>query len=100
VGARRCVRASSRTSPQAVRRRRTGDRRAGKPNIVPLWSCSGQDRHDGVVAVQPFGREDLSFHAPQQGEYGAAGPFVVGQSRQTERHAFPGIAFGLAIEMR
>jgi hypothetical protein len=31
-------------------------------------------------------------------EHGAAGPYVVGQSRQTERHAFPGIAFGLAIE--
>src|ERR1700755_3013096 len=59
----------------------------------------GQDRHGGVVAVQPLGREDMSFHAPQQRlEHGAAGPHMVGQGRQTERNAFPGIALGLPIE--
>ena len=59
----------------------------------------GQDRHGGVVAVQPFSREDMGFHTLQQRlEHGAAGSHMVGQGRQTERHAFPGIALGLAIE--
>ncbi len=58
-----------------------------------------QDGHSGVVAVQPFGREDMGFHAPQQRlEHGAAGAHMVGQGRQAERHAFPGIALGLAIK--
>jgi hypothetical protein len=49
--------------------------------------------------VQSFSREDMGFHAPQHRlEHSAASSHMVGQGRQTERHAFLGVALGLAIE--
>src|SRR5450631_4775435 len=59
----------------------------------------GQNRYGGVIAVQSFRGEDVSFKPPEDRlEHRAAGSHLVGQGRQAERHAFPGIAFSLAIE--
>ncbi len=59
----------------------------------------GQDRYGRVIAVQSVGGEDMRFDASEDRfQHRAAGPHLVGQGRQAERHAFPGIAFGLAVE--
>ena len=49
--------------------------------------------------MQSFGCEDVRFDAPEDRfQHRAAGPDLVGQGRQAQRHAFLGIAFGLAVE--
>ena len=86
------------------RRRRRGA--AERPIVAHVDPTSpgvglalGQDRHGGVIAVQSLGREDMGFNTPEDRlQHRAAGPHLVGQGRQAQRHAFPGIAFGLAVE--
>jgi hypothetical protein len=49
--------------------------------------------------VQSFGREDVRFNTLEDRfEHRAAGPDLIGQGRQAQRHAFLGVAFGLAVE--
>ena len=85
------------------RRRRCAAERAIVAHINPtspgIRLALGQDRNGGVVAMQSFGGEDMRFQTPEERfEHGAAGSNLVGQGRQAERHAFLGIAFGLAVE--
>jgi hypothetical protein len=69
------------------------------PTSPDIGLALGQHRHGRVVAVQPLGGEDMRFEpAEQRGQHSAAGPDLVGQGRQAERHTFPGIAFGLAVQ--
>jgi hypothetical protein len=59
----------------------------------------GQDRHSHVVAVQSLSRENVSLHPPEEGcQRCAAASHLIGQGRQAEGYALPGVAFGLAIE--
>ena len=86
------------------RRRRRGA--AERPIVAHIDPTSpgvglafGQDRHGGVIAMQSLGREDMRFDPPEERlQHRAAGPDLIGQGRQAERHAFPGVAFGLAVE--
>ena len=49
--------------------------------------------------MQSLGGEAVSLDAPEQWrQHGAAAADLVGQGRQAERHAFPGVAFGLAVQ--
>ena len=82
------------------RRRR---RRSGKRPIVAhidptspgVGLALGQHRHGCVVAVQPFGGEDVLFDAPEQRrQHRAAAAHLIGQGRQAERHTLTGIAIG------
>ena len=58
-----------------------------------------QDRHGGVVAVQPPGGQDMRLNSPEERrQHRAATTHLVGQGRQAERYARPGVAFGLAIQ--
>ena len=74
--------------------------------MVRCWSSPGsgpgqalrQDRHGGVVAVQPPGGQDMRLNPPEERrQHRAATTHLVGQGRQAERYARPGVAFGLAI---
>src|ERR1700720_1511588 len=59
----------------------------------------GQDRYGGVITVQSVGGKDMRFKTPENRfQHRAAGPHLIGQGRQAERHAFLGVAFGLAVE--
>ena len=69
------------------------------PTSPGIGLAFGQDRHGGVIAVQSFSREDMRFNTPEDRfQHRAAGPDLVGQGRQAQRHAFLGVAFGLAVE--
>jgi hypothetical protein len=49
--------------------------------------------------VQSLSREDVSLDAPEQRrQYRTAAADLIGQGRQAERHAFTGIAIGLAVQ--
>ena len=85
------------------RRRRGAAERAIVAHVNPtspgVGLALGQDRHGRVVAVQRSAAKTwASIRLQQRFEHGAAGAHLVGQGRQAERHAFPGIALGLAIE--
>src|SRR5205807_9210326 len=59
----------------------------------------GQDRHSRVVAVQSLGRENVSLNPPEEWcQRCAAATHLIGQGRQAEGYALPGVAFGLAVE--
>src|SRR5207237_328714 len=59
----------------------------------------GQDRHGGVVAVQPLSGEDMCLDPPEEGcQHRTAATHLIGQGRQAEGYALPGVAFGLAVE--
>jgi len=67
--------------------------------LTGIGLALGQDRHDGVIAVQSLSREDVVLDPPdQRRQHRAAAAYMVGQSRQAERHALKGIAIGLAVE--
>ena len=49
--------------------------------------------------MQALGRHDMGLQPLQQGlQRGAAGADLVGQGRQADRHAFPRVALGLAVQ--
>ena len=49
--------------------------------------------------MQSFGGKDMGLDPPDQRlQHRAAGADLVGQGGEAERHAFPGIAFGLAVQ--
>ena len=69
------------------------------PEAGDVGLAPGQDRHGGVVAVQPLGGHDMGLQAVEQRhQHGRAGADLVGQRGQAERHALAGIALGLAVE--
>ena len=59
----------------------------------------GQNWHPGVVAMQSLGAHDVGLEAlEQRHQCGRAAANLVGQGRQTNRHAFLGIALCLPVE--
>src|SRR5882724_165503 len=59
----------------------------------------GQDRHRRVVAMQSLGRENMSLNPPEERcQRCTTATHLVGQGRQAEGYALPGVAFGLAVE--
>ena len=69
------------------------------PNAPRGGFALGQHRNGGVVAVQAPRRHDVCLDQPKQGLEGRrAGAHLTGQRGQTERHALPGIALGLAVQ--
>ena len=59
----------------------------------------GQDRHRGVVAVQPPGRQNMRGDQREQGrERGRAGTDLIGQRRDRQRDPLPGEALALAVQ--
>lgn len=57
------------------------------------------DRHGGVIAVQPFGGQHVSFDQPvKRHQREGSGTDLVGERRYAERHAFAGETLGLAVE--
>ena len=58
-----------------------------------------QHRHGGVIAMEPSRRHDVSLDQPEQRlQDPRAGAHLVGQRRQAEQHAFPGVALGLPVQ--
>lgn len=58
-----------------------------------------QDRHRRVVAVKPLRREHMPLdQCVQRTQRRRARPDLVGQRRQTEIDAFPGVAFALPVQ--
>jgi hypothetical protein len=58
-----------------------------------------QDRHRGVVAVQPVGGQDMGLDQRMERlQRRGAGADLVGQRRDAEINALPGIALALAVE--
>ena len=59
----------------------------------------GQDWHPGVVPMQALGAHDVGFEPfEQRRQCGRAAANLVGQGRQANGHAFPGIALRLPVE--
>lgn len=60
------------------------------PQAARRRLAAGQHRDGGVVAVQPLGGKHMSFDPPvEQHQRRGAGADLVGERRQTERHASP-----------
>ena len=58
-----------------------------------------QQRHCRVVAVQPLRPQDmLADQTVKGGERGGTGTNLIGQRRQAEIDAFPGVALGLPVQ--
>ena len=69
------------------------------PDSAGVGLALGQDRHRGVVAMQALGAQDVRLEALEQRHQRCrAAAHLVGQGRQADRHALPGIALGLAVE--
>src|SRR5438477_2342435 len=69
------------------------------PTSPGIGLALGQDRHGGVVAVQPLSGEDMCLDPPEEGcQHRTAATHLIGQGRQAEGYALPGVAFGLAVE--
>ncbi|TDP45668.1 hypothetical protein DES42_105375 [Zavarzinia compransoris] len=59
----------------------------------------GQHRHRCVVAVQPLGGQCVGLDTRKEWRQGeGASADLIGQGREAERHAFPGVALGLAVQ--
>ena len=59
----------------------------------------GQDRHRGVVAVQPLGGQDVALDQRMQRLQGRrAGADLVGQRRHAQIDALPGVALALPVQ--
>jgi hypothetical protein len=79
----------------------------GERSIIPdvgpkprrLRPAAGKQRNRGVVAVQPFAAQDVR---PDQGvdrlQRDAAGSDLVGQGREAEIDALPGVALRLPVQ--
>ena len=69
------------------------------PDSAGVGLTLGQDRHRGVVPMQSLGAQDVGLEALEQWRQRCrAAADLVGQGRQTERHALLGIALGLTVE--
>ena len=85
------------------RRRRPAAKRSVIPHVCPDMSgdrlALGQDRHRGVVPVQPLGRQDMGLDQPMQGRKdGRTGADLVGQRRHAQIDAFPPVALALPVQ--
>ena len=59
----------------------------------------GEDRNRRVVAMQPFGGQDMRFdQRVQRTQRGGAGAHLIGERRQAKVEPFSGIALALPVE--
>ena len=84
-------------------RRRGPSKRLVVPHVDPdpasVGLALGQNRHPGVVAMQSLGAQHVGLKAlEQRHQRRRAAADLVGQGRQTDRHALLGIALGLPVE--
>ncbi len=69
------------------------------PDPAGVGLAFGQNRHRGVVAMQSLGTQHVGLEAlEQRHQRRRAAADLVGQGRQTDRHALLGIALGLPVE--
>src|SRR5205085_5874005 len=69
------------------------------PTSPDIGLALGKHRHGGVVAVQSLGCEDVSLEPfEERRQRRTAATHLIGQGRQAEGYALPGVAFSLAIE--
>src|ERR1019366_7021534 len=69
------------------------------PYSAGVGLAFGEDRDCGVVPMQSLGAQDVRLDAlEQRRQRHRAAADLVGQGRQTDRHALLGIALGLAVE--
>lgn len=82
-----------------MRALRTVDRRERMSDPPGDRLAFGQDRHSGVVTVQPFGGHHVRFDQPEQRHRGKdAGADLVGQRRDRQIDAFAFEAPALTVE--
>jgi hypothetical protein len=84
-------------------RRRTSSERPIVADIgpdVPLDRLAlGQDRHGGVIAVQPFGRQNMALDQRMKRlQNRRTGADLVGQCRQAQINALSPVALALAVQ--
>jgi hypothetical protein len=59
----------------------------------------GQDRHGGVIAVQPLGGQNVAFDQSINRLQGyRTGTDLIGQRRQAQIDAFPPVALALPVQ--
>jgi hypothetical protein len=69
------------------------------PDPAGIGLALGQNRNRGVVPMQSFGAQHIGFETlEQRHRRRPAAADLVGQGRQTDRHAFLGIALRLPVE--
>src|SRR5450830_140675 len=69
------------------------------PDSAGVCLAFGKDGDRGVVPMQSLGAQDVRLDAlEQRRQRHRAAADLVGQGRQTDRHALLGVAFGLAVE--
>ena len=69
------------------------------PEPAGAGAALGQDRHGGVVAVQPLGRQDMRPDQRMERRQGRrAGADLVGQGGEAQVDALPGVALGLPVQ--
>ena len=69
------------------------------PTSSGIGLALGQDGNRSVVAVETLGGEHMSLKPfEERRQYRRAGADPVGERRQAQRHAFPGVALGLPVE--
>ena len=69
------------------------------PTSCDVGLAAGEHRHDGVVTMQPLGREDMGLEPQKERlEHGTAGAYLVGQGGQAEGDALPGVALRLPVQ--
>lgn len=67
--------------------------------MAPDCLALGQDRHPGVIAMQPLGGEGLTLDQPIKRLQGRrTGADLVGQCRQAKIDALPGVALALPVQ--
>ena len=69
------------------------------PDPAGVGLAFGENRDPGVVAMQSLGAQHVGLEAPEQRrQRRRAAADLVGQGRQTDRHALLGIALRLSVE--
>ena len=85
------------------RRRRRAAEGAVVAHIGPtspnIGFSLGEHGHGSVVAMQPRGGEDMGLQQIEnRTQHADAGADLIGERRQAQRHAFPGVTLGLAVQ--
>jgi hypothetical protein len=69
------------------------------PDPAGLSVALGEDRHGGVVAVQPIASQDMTLNQPvQRAQPRGANAHLIGQRRQAQFDALAGVALALAVQ--
>jgi hypothetical protein len=69
------------------------------PNPPGFRLAFRENRHGGVVAVQPIGRQNMAVNQRvQRTQRGGAGAHLIGQRRQAQVDALAGVALALPVQ--